>query len=277
MFNNFPPFSVLMSVYYKENPQYLNESLNSIAVQTILPTEIVLVEDGPLSSELYKVINKYKVLWKTKLKVVKISKNGGLGPALRKGTNYVSTNWIARMDTDDISVPNRFEIQLKEIIKNPDYAVVGGQIDEFVSNVNNVVGGRKVPLEKKDIYEFIQYRNPFNHPTVMINKRKLLKVGGYKASDRLEDYDLWVRFVKDRQKLKNVNNILVHMRVGNDLYKRRGGLRYLNNYIHMKNHWRKEGIGNYKSMIYCDAIMVINTLIPNKIRKIIYRKILHKK
>ena len=271
----YPSFSVLMSVYNKENAAYFDTSLNSIERQTIQPTEIVLVEDGPLGSGLSAIVQKYKKIWGSRLKVIKIPKNGGLGPALRLGTKYVTTEWIARMDTDDVCVPNRFEIQLKEIKQHPDYAVIGGQIDEFVNKTNNIVGSRTVPLDEDDIYNFIKYRNPFNHPTVMINRKKLLEVGGYQPTDRLEDYNLWVQFVKNNYHVKNLNKVLVHMRVNEGLYKRRGGFKYLVNYVRMKNKWRKQGVGNYKSVLFSDMLMTVNVAVPRNVRKILYRKILH--
>ena len=165
----YPDFSVLMSVYYKERPDFFDLALNSINNQTLFPTEIVLVEDGPLTSELEQVIKKYKRIWRDKLKIIKLTKNSGLGVALQEGTKHISTEWIARMDTDDISVPNRFEIQLEEVKKHPNYAIIGGQVDEFVNSTKNIVGNRKVPLDKLDIYNFAKYRNPFNHPTVIKN------------------------------------------------------------------------------------------------------------
>ena len=147
----YPPFSVLTSIYIKEKPDYFDQSLKSIEQQTILPNEIVLVEDGPLTSELYEVIKRHQVIWKNKLKIIKRAQNGGLGSALRIGTKYISTDWIARMDTDDISVPNRFETQLKEIVNHPNYAVIGGQIDEFTGTPDNKDFSHKVPLKREDI------------------------------------------------------------------------------------------------------------------------------
>lgn len=122
----YPSFSVLMSVYKKDNPKYLDLALNSIELQTVKPSEIILVEDGPVSEELQFVVDKHISQSNVNFKSVKLKKNHGLGEALRIGTNYVSTNWIARMDSDDVSVPKRFEMQLNEIIKNPELAVIGG-------------------------------------------------------------------------------------------------------------------------------------------------------
>ena len=132
---NYPHFSVLMSVYNKEKASYLDKALMSVENQTVIPDEIIIVEDGPISIELKKVISKHKKKFGRGFKNVISEKNQGLGAALRLGTKYVSTNWIARMDSDDISVPNRFEIQLKEIIRKPNIAVVGGQVTEFAENI----------------------------------------------------------------------------------------------------------------------------------------------
>lgn len=184
----FPNFSVLMSVYKNEKSTYLNASLMSIENQTVVPNEIILVEDGPLTKELYEVIDTHRNKFGEGFKVVVLNKNQGLGNALRIGTKCVSTKWIARMDTDDIAVPNRFELQLREVEKNPQLAVIGGQVDEFEGSIDNIVGKRIVPCSQVDIYKFIKWRSPFNHPTVMINKAMLEKVGGYENKGKLEDY-----------------------------------------------------------------------------------------
>ena len=191
----YPDFSVLMSVYKREKPEYLDEALSSIENQTIIPTEIILVEDGPIPIELKKVIIKHKKNWGNSFKDIVLEKNQGLAAALRLGTEYVSTNWIARMDSDDISIPNRFEFQLKEIMENPNLAIVGGQIKEFALNINNVVGQREVPISQNLICDFIKWRSPFNHPTVMLNKKIIKKVGGYISFGNLEDYYLWARII----------------------------------------------------------------------------------
>lgn len=273
----FPEFSVLMSVYVKEKPKYLDESLKSINNQTVFPKEIILVEDGPLTEKLYDVVQKYKVLWKSKLKIVKISKNSGLGIALREGSKYVSTNWIARMDTDDICVLNRFELQLKAVLKYPEAVIIGGQVDEFVDSVDNLVGMRHVPLDKKGIYNFAEMRNPFNHPTVFVNKRALLKVGNYRAVDKLEDYDLWIRFISNNYYVINLNKVLVHMRSGESLYQRRGGIKYFFNYVKAKNSWRKLGVGTRRTVLLSDLSMGFNIIVPNKLRKFLYQQFLHNK
>ena len=158
-----------MSVYKNENPEYLDIALKSVEAQTVKPNEIIVVEDGPISRELKKVILKHKLIFGSSFKDVESTKNKGLGAALRLGTKYVSTNWIARMDSDDYSMPNRFEKQLNAIIDNPDLAVIGGQVSEFSSTIKNIVGRRTVPTTEKNIKQFVKWRSPFNHPTVFLN------------------------------------------------------------------------------------------------------------
>lgn len=271
-----PAFSVLISVYKNEKAQYLDTALNSIENQTIVPNEIVLIEDGPLTEDLYKVIHTHKNAFGEGFKVIVLNKNQGLGNALRIGTKYVSTNWIARMDSDDISIPNRFELQLKEIQNDPKLAVIGGQIDEFEGSIDNIVGRRIVPCSQEDIYEFVKWRSPFNHPTVMINKEILEKVGGYRNKGKLEDYFLWAKILSNRFKVKNLSQILVHMRVDAGMYDRRGELKNFKPIIELREYLYKKGLIGFTEKYCGDLLMLGNTIIPNKLRKVIYKTILHK-
>lgn len=275
MSNELPDYSVLMSVYIKESPKFFEESLKSIQRQTIQPKELILVKDGPISSQLQKIIYKYQKV----MNIIEISLmiNKGLGVALRIGSDKVSTDWILRMDSDDISVDNRAELQLKEIIKNPNTAVIGGQLSEFIGNPNNIVGHRIVPLTKNDIAKFIKYRSPFNHPTVMINKNILSSVGGYEEFERLEDYFLWIKIVSAGYEVKNLPDNLLYMRVGDDLYQRRAGLKYLKQYFKLRNYMRNKNVINFWELTIADTVMTINVVIPNVFRKWIYQKMLHKK
>ena len=273
---SYPPFSVLMSVYKNEKAQYLDASLKSIEDQSIIPNEIVLVEDGPLTKDLYRVIDTHKNKFSENFKVVALNKNQGLGNALRIGTKYVSTNWIARMDTDDIAVPNRFELQLREIEKNPQLAVIGGQVDEFEGSIDNIVGKRTVPCSQVDIYKFIKWRSPFNHPTVMINKTMLEKVGGYENKGKLEDYFLWTKIIAKGYAVRNLPQVLVHMRVDSGMYNRRGEFKNLKPIIELRSFLYKNGLVTLTERYIGNTIMIMNIIIPSKLRKIIYELFLHK-
>lgn len=273
---SYPPFSVLMSVYKNEKAQYLDASLNSIENQSVTPNEIVLVEDGPLTKDLYSVIDTHKNKFSEDFKVVALNKNQGLGNALRIGTKYVSTNWIARMDTDDIAVPNRFELQLKEIEKNPELAVMGGQVDEFEGSINNIIGKRTVPCSQADIYKFVKWRNPFNHPTVLINKTVLEKVGGYENKGKLEDYFLWAKILAKGYPVINLSQVLVHMRVDSGMYDRRGEVKNLKPILELRNFLNRNHLINSFEKYFGNLLMLSNIIVPDKFRKVVYRTFLHK-
>lgn len=273
--NKYPAFSVLMSVYKKENPQFLDQALYSIEDQTVLPTEIVLVEDGPISAALQEIINEHRAKFVNNFKVIKSIRNQGLGASLRLGTKFISTDWIARMDSDDISVYNRFELQLNEIVKEPDLAVIGGQIQEFAGSPSNIVGCRKVPTSETLIRQFIKWRSPFNHPSVMLNKKCLQKVGGYVPYGNLEDYYLWSRVIAQNLHVKNIDLVLLKMRVDEGMYQRRGNISNIRYFFRLRNFLYKSELLTYREKILGDWMMTANILMPGRLRKSIYQHILH--
>lgn len=272
----YPPFSVLMSVYKRETATNLDLALKSIENQTVVPNEIVLVEDGPISSDLKAVIRKHQKMFGDNFKDIVSKRNRGLGHALRLGTKFVSTQWIARMDSDDISVPDRFEIQLNEVVQHPNLAVVGGQIKEFTGMPSNITGYRKVPTTEELLRQFIKWRSPFNHPSVLINKKALQDVGGYIAFGNLEDYYLWARFLAKRFHVKNVEQFLVKMRVDQGMYQRRGNLSNIKYFYQLRDFLYTHKLLNWQEKVYGDWLMTINILIPGWMRKMIYQHILHK-
>ena len=271
----YPKFSVLISVYRKENPKYLDLGLKRIEQQPVKPSEFILVEDGVIPDRLQEVILNHKEKFGNGFKIIYSSINRGLGNALRLGTNYVSTNWIARMDSDDYSVPNRFEQQLDLIIDRPNLAVVGGQVDEFSKNINNIVGFRKVPSTTELIYKFAKWRSPFNHPTVMINKKALKAVGGYQDFGNLEDYYLWVRFLTRDFDVCNVPETLVLMRVDSGLYLRRGKINNLRYFYKLRYYLKHKRLINTFEELLGDFIVTVNIIMPGRMRKYIYTNFLH--
>ena len=261
-------FSVLMPVYCKEKPEHLKQSIESILNQTIRPKEIVIVKDGILTEELEEVIKQYKV------KEVQIDENVGLGKALKIGVENCSYDIIARMDSDDISLPNRFEIELKEFEKNPNLVLVGGQFVEF--NESGIGKKREVPKDIDSIIKYSKSRNPFNHVTVMFKKKEILDVGNYHHMPYFEDYYLWILLIKNNYELLNLDEVLVYVRSGEEMLKRRGGIKYVSAiYNFEKELYRLKYIRLNKFL----SNMIIRTtvsLIPNKARKIIYTNILRK-
>lgn len=183
-------YSVLMSVYYKEKPDFLKQSMESIFQQTVPTNDFVLVCDGPLNNELDTVINEMQKLFGERLNVIRLAKNGGLGNALNEGIKHCKNELVARMDSDDIAYADRCERQLEVFKRYPEISICSGIVEEFTDNTS-VVDARRVPPETNaEIIEFAKMRNPFNHPCVMYRKSDVEAVGSYQDFYLLEDYYL---------------------------------------------------------------------------------------
>ena len=216
-------YSVLMSVYYKENPEYLKIAIESMLNQTVKPDEFIIVEDGPLTEELNNVIDEYCKAFKDLFTIIKLKENKGLGPALAEGVKASRNELIARMDSDDISLPTRCEKQLKIFEKNNELAVVGTNMTEFIDDEENIISKRIVPQYHNEIVKYMKKRCPLNHVTVMFKKSIILGVGNYIEWHYNEDYYLWLRLYLQNAIFHNIQEDLVNVRVGIEMYKRRGG------------------------------------------------------
>jgi glycosyltransferase involved in cell wall biosynthesis len=234
-------FSVLIPVYAKENPENFTQALNSIIKQTLIPSEIVIVKDGPLTSELDNVIESFARSYGNLFKIVFLEKNAGLGVALKLGVLNCSNEIIARMDSDDIASPLRFEKQIGFLGENIDIDIVGTWIAEFVNNPSEIVSVRTVPQFHQDILKFAKFRNPMNHMTVMFRKKAVLDAGNYQHFISFEDYYLWCRMLINGAKFANIPEPLVFVRRGINFVKRRGGLVYFRQEIEFQKKLYKIG------------------------------------
>lgn len=226
-------FSILSSIYYKENSKNFHDCMVSLwENQNLKPEEMILVEDGELTPELYSIISKWKYKLGNLLKIIKLAQNVGLGNALNEGLKYCSNEWVFRMDTDDICKPDRFEKQIKYIVDNPDIVLLGGQIEEFDEKMETSLGLRKVPCTHQEIIKLADIRSPFNHMTVCYKKSFIEKIGGYQHHLYMEDYNLWLRVLKKTLHVANLPDVLVDVRSGEAMYKRRKGLEYV------KSEWK---------------------------------------
>lgn len=260
---------MLMSLYKKEHPEYLRLALDSMINQTVKPDEIVLVEDGPLTDKLYAVVDDYKDY----LTVVVNEKNMGLGLALNKGVGVCRNNLVARMDTDDIAELNRCEKQLQYFAFHPETTILGGQIEEFITDTKNVVGKRIVPETDEELKNYMKKRCPFNHMTVMFKKADIIKAGNYQDWFWNEDYYLWIRLALDGFVFANLSETLVHTRVGADMYQRRGGDKYFKSEIGIqKLMLKKKMIGRGTYIMNCGKRLIVEKLMPNKIRGWVFQK-----
>lgn len=268
-------FSVLLSVYKNEKPEYLKRAIESIYFnQTLKPSEIVLVEDGPLTTELYDVIKELKIKLENILKIIKLEKNSGLGVALNKGILECENELVARMDTDDIAYPDRFEKQIKYMISNPNIDILGSYMTEFVDFIENIICIKDAPT--KDIKNYMKYRDPVNHPTVIFKKSKVIEAGNYQEILLNEDSYLWRRMLVKGAKFYNLSEPLIYFRVTNDTYKRRGGWRYVKAEWILQKKYLKLGVINKREFVINIILKTIVRIVPNEIRKIIYLKILRK-
>ncbi|MFW2176551.1 MULTISPECIES: glycosyltransferase family 2 protein [unclassified Moraxella] len=267
-------FSVLMSLYDKEQPNYLQACLQSLVAQTLPADEIVLVFDGSINPHLQQVVNDFKS--KLPLKIIALEKNVGLGQALNAGLNQCSHEWVIRMDTDDICVDNRFAMQIAYIEQHPSIDVLGGQIIEFEGNISNGKASRQVPTTHEAILQSAKSRNPINHMTVAFKKSAVLKVGSYRHAPLFEDYDLWVRLLLAGQQFANLPDVLVYARAGEAMYERRGGLDYAKYELDIQGKFYQQGFLTLTQMIKNLAIRLPVRLLPNGLRSWVYQKLLRK-
>jgi len=264
-------FSVLMSVYYKDNPQWLKEAVDSVMNNTVKPNQIVLVVDGQIPDELEQVINEYR----DSLDILRLEKNSGLGIALQQGLLKCKYPLVARMDSDDISLPNRFELQLKEFENNSNLTIVGGYIQEIDSNTKENISIRKVPLTNEGIRKYIKTRNPLNHVSVMFKKEDILKVGNYESFYSMEDYYLWAKCLANNFQLINVPQIFVNVRIDTKMFARRSGYKYFKSNKELSKKLLAMNLLSYPDYLINTIIrFTAHVLMPNKLREILYKKVL---
>lgn len=268
-------YSVLMSVYMKEKPEYFKEAVDSILNQTVKTNDFVIVCDGPLTEGLNKVIADYVTTYSGLFNVYRLEKNMGLAKALNHGILQCKNELIARMDSDDVSAPTRMEEQLKTM-REQQADIVGSNIIEFVGNISNTKNTRKVPKKHEDIVRFAKKRSPFNHPSVMYRKTAVVQAGFYEDYRYFEDYNLWVTMLYQGFKGYNIQKNLVYMRAGEDMYKRRGGISYVGCIYRFNRHLRQMGFISMPSFLSGVIIRTAVSLIPNGVRSRLYKKILRK-
>ena len=265
-------FSVAISVYKNDNPVFFDRALASIAIdQTVKPDEIVLVVDGPVSDEIDAVIEKYKK--KTGiLKVIRLPENKGLGNALRLAVNEARYEYIARMDSDDVSLSDRFETEIQAFMEDKDLDIVGGDISEFIGDEKNIVAKRVVPIKDRDIKKYMKTRCPLNHVSVMYKKASVKKSGNYMDLYWNEDYYLWIRMALDGAKMANTGKIAVNVRTGEDMYKRRGGMKYFKSELFLQKLMLKNRMINLSTFLF-NVIkrFVFQIVLPSSIRGWVFR------
>lgn len=271
-------YSVLMSVYHKEKAEYFEAAMLSMLNQSCPPDEFVLVCDGPLTKELDEVIDRITGKYNDLFVVLRLEHNKGLGIALQQGLRKCTNEIVARMDSDDIAMPFRMQLQTEFLESNPHISVVGGQISEFCGKEDNIIGYRKVPLSCDDVKNTVADRCPMNHMTVTFRKSAVEAVGSYVDFKLLEDYHLWSRLIANGYNICNLDEVLVNARVDENMYKRRGGINYYRQIYALEKFLFKIGIS---SRVRCIKNIVLRfcavVLVPNCLRSLFYNKLLRSK
>lgn len=264
-------FSVLMSVYAKDNPVHFRQAVDSVINQSCPPKEILIVQDGSLTPELYAVCYDLQNDHGDLIRYLSLQENSGLGIALQKGVPACRYDLIARMDSDDIAKPNRFALQLREFRRQPELAVCGGYIEEFSDNPERIQSLRKVPLSEQEIYAYAKKRCPFNHMTVMFRRQAVLAVGNYQPFMLLEDYHLWHRLVFNGYHTKNIPAVLVSVRTGEGMVERRGGVSYFCREAKLYHLFYTGGYISLGEFAFIVLIRFFSRICPNVVRSFVYQ------
>lgn len=270
-------YSVLMSVYKNDDSEFLRRALQSIYEdQTKKPDEIVVVFDGPLTDELYRVLDEFSKDKEGIVKYLPQKENKGLGEALRIGSQACTGDYIFRMDSDDISDPSRFEKQSVYIEAHPEIDVLGTDIAEFNISTDEDMRVRRCPASHDGIVAMSKSRNPMNHVSVCMKATALKDCGGYEEIALLEDYYLWLKMLACKKKLANINESLVYVRVGNGFNNKRGSKKRIKGWrILQKFMIEHKMIGRFKAVknmlsiygfVYC----------PGFVRRLAYSVFLRK-
>jgi len=269
-------YSVLMSVYKNDNPDYLKLALESIYdKQTRKPDEIVVVFDGPLTDSLLKILDSFKKGKEDVVKYYPQDINRGLGEALRIGSEKCTCDYIFRMDSDDISDNTRFEKQIEYVEKHPDIDVLGTDIAEFDESADEENKRiRRCPARHDDIVAMGKKRNPMNHVSVCMKRTALEKSGGYQTLLLLEDYYLWLNMIAAGCKLENINESLVYVRVGNGFDSKRGSKERITGWKVLQDFMVKNNMISKRearmNMLYIWGFVKT----PSWLKKILYQKVL---
>ena len=271
-------FSVLMSVYHKENAAFFDLALHSILVeQGLLPTEFVLVCDGPLTPELDAVIDEYTQRFPKILRVFRTENNQGLGKALNYGLEQCRYSLVARADSDDVCDKDRFAEQVRYMDEHPEVSVISSYIDEFDTDWHSPCKKKELPLTHEELAKMAKFRNPINHMAAMFRREDILEIGSYRHVPYIEDYELWVRAIVNGKRLGNVGKVLVHARVGNGMVARRGNRAYIKSWQELSKYMLENQMSNRFEYARNMASIRAFVYMPGGMKEFVYKKILRKK
>lgn len=267
-------YSMLISVYAKEKPEFLDECLKSVFSQTYLADEVILVCDGKLTPKLYQVVENYTNKYTEVFKPIFLENNIGTGASANIGINACKNELIIKTDSDDISLPDRCNIQVSIFENDSSLVMAGGYIEEFISETGESIAIKKVPLEHDEILKYAKRRNPINNPTIAIKKSFAQSIGGFNETARCEDYDFVCRMLMAGAKACNTSEVLLRYRVTQENYKRRKNWKNTKSFIQVRWKNFKRGFCNLFDFLIPCSMQLIMFLLPQSLTGIIYKKFL---
>ncbi len=273
---NMKQYSVLQTVYKQDNPEAFRKSLESMINQTIRPSEIVLVKDGPIPSALQSIIEDLEKKEPGLIVQVQLANNVGLGLALNEGLKVCKNELVARMDSDDISLPERCERQLEMFVLNPELDIVGCPVKEFIGTPDNVIGERNVPFDNESIHKYARRRDPFNHPTVMYRKSKVMSCGPYGDYRKNQDTALWIDMLGKGCKAANCKEYLLMFRFDENTYKKRKSWTNTKILIQLRYRAWKSGFNSFFDLVVVALVQFMMYLLPVGFQKFVYKKVLRR-
>lgn len=269
-------YSVLMSVYRKEDPAFFSTAIQSMLDQTVVTDDFVIVCDGPLTEELDAVLDRYARSYPNVFNILRLPQNVGIGAAANEGLQHCKNDLVAKMDADDISVADRCEKQLRRFEENPELTVLGGYIEEFEQDPDKPFDIRNVPQTNEEIRKFARRRQPFNNVTVMYRRSKVLEAGGYRSLRRGEDYDMYIRLLSKGFYAENMTDVLVKVRVDRSANMRRASMATFTGCVRSRWNAVKIGYSSLFDFFYCCAGELVIALCPGKLQQKIYARYLRK-
>lgn len=269
-------YSVLFPLYVKDEVEWFIIALDSILSQTVFPDEIVVVGDGPLSTDLNNVLKIYTEKYPGLFNIHIFPENRGLGLTLADGVQLCKNEYIARMDADDYSVPVRCEKQLRVFQEYPELSLVGSNVDEFIGEISNVVSHVRLPEKHEEILSFAKRRCPIRHPALMYRKSMVLESGNYRDYRHAQDYNLIVHMLLNGCRMYNIQDVLVYMRVSSDFYFRRGGVEQMKIILKLKKEFLDYGFYSLMDFLISGVGNAAICLLPNKARAVFYKRVLRK-
>lgn len=268
-------YSVLLTVYKSDNPDYFKLSLESMINQTVPSNDIVVVKDGPVPETIQNVIDELQKEH-PEIHPLQLERNMGLGLALNEGLRVCQNELIARMDSDDISLPTRCEKQLALFEADPELDIVGCPVKEFVGTTDCIVGKRDVPLDNESIHQYNRRRDPFNHPTVMYRKSKVIKYGPYGNYRKNQDTDLWIKLLSNGCKGANCSEYLLMFRFDEGTYKKRKSWINTKLLIEIRKKAWKIGYCSFADYMFVACAQLGIYVLPEGFQKYVYTKLLRK-